>query len=626
RRETRAEDKAHGPRPVGSAGAQDLSSLNADIWERYRADLSDLVRDVKDGRRDAAQGRLAKRVAGALREFAEPDATLYPVEIEIDNDSRPHATVLHIRSEDTTGFLYELCNALSMSGTDISRVIVSSQGHHVFDTLHVTDAAGRKIDDEKRLRELRAAVVLIKHFTHLLPRSPNPEKALFHFREFLQDMFERPDWLHELSEVNRSDVLRRLARLLGVSDFLWEDFLRLQHENLFPVLRDTETLARRKTKAELDAELDTELAAAASSDERRDRLNVFKDREMFRTDLRHIMGIIGEFGRFSAELTDLAEVVVAAAGRLCETELQARYGRPMLEMTESPRAAPRGCCPMSICALGKCGGRELGYASDVELMFLYEGAGRTEGPESIANAEFFPRLVETFRQTIRARQEGIFQIDLRLRPYGRAGSLAVTLDAFRSYFAPDGPAWPYERQSLVKLRPITGAADFGRRIVQLRDELIYTGEPFDAASMRAMREKQINQLVQAGTFNAKLSPGGLVDCEYIVQGLQITHGHRDAALRTTNTLEALHALSDAGVISARDAETLRDAYVFLRRLIDALRMVRGHARDLTAPPAESEEFEFLARRLGHAGNVARFKDRLDRATADVQQLGSLLEN
>ena len=131
----------------------------------------------------------------------------------------------------------------------------------------------------------------------------------------------------------------------------------------------------------------------------------------------------------------------------------------------------------------------------------------------------------------------------------------------------------------------------------IRDQLIYTGEPFDVAAMRGMREKQVLQLVKAETINAKLSPGGLVDCEYLVQGLQITHGHRDPRLRTTNTLKAMSALADLGIISAVDYAELREAYIFLRRLIDGLRMVRGHAKDLTVPAPDSEEFEFLARRL-----------------------------
>jgi glutamate-ammonia-ligase adenylyltransferase len=232
--------------------------------------------------------------------------------------------------------------------------------------------------------------------------------------------------------------------------------------------------------------------------------------------------------------------------------------------------------------------------------------------------------VEGVTHAIKAHREGIFEIDLRLRPYGRAGSLAVSLEAFRGYFGPQGAAWPYERQALVKLRPIAGDEEFGTQLVSLRDELIYTGEAFDVAAMRGMRERQLRQLVDAGTFNAKLSPGGLVDTEYLVQGLQITHGRSFPQLRLTNTLQAIEALSRAGVLTAEDASKLRDAYNSLRQLIGSLRIVRGNARDLALPRLETEEFAFLARRLGYDDQVAQLRSDLDRYVADVLELSQRL--
>jgi [glutamine synthetase] adenylyltransferase / [glutamine synthetase]-adenylyl-L-tyrosine phosphorylase len=588
------------------------------LWKNYAVELADLIREARSGRVGEVHGRLAKRVASAVPATSETLTTLYPVEIDVDNDSSPRSTVLRIRSEDTMGFLYELANALALAGIDIQRMIVDSRGNRAFDTLYVTDGTGEKITDPGRQSELRAAIVLIKHFTHLLPRSPNPEAALLHFRDFLAQLFQQPDWLHELASLERSDVLAALARLLGVSDFLWEDFLRLQHVNLFPVVRDISGLEQRKSRESLAAELEAALSGAAAAEERRERLNAFKDREMFRADMRHILGLVGEFGQFSAELGDVAEVVVEAALDICRQELERRYGTP--RTNDGPRPA-RVCA----CALGKCGGRELGYASDIELMFIYDGTGSTTGPEVIGTSEFHQKIVESFAHAIRSREEGVFQVDLRLRPYGRAGSLAVSLDAFSGYFGPEGPAWPYERQALVKLRPISGDRQFGTEIVALRDRLIYSGEPFDVAAMRAMREKQLRQLVRAGTTNAKLSPGQLVDTEYLVQGLQITYGHLDPSLRAVNTLDALEALKDRGLVSADDAAQLREAYVFQRNLIDALRIVRGHARDLTVPPQKSEEFVFLARRLGYGADANRLRDDIDRYAESVSQLSRLLD-
>jgi glutamate-ammonia-ligase adenylyltransferase len=275
---------------------------------------------------------------------------------------------------------------------------------------------------------------------------------------------------------------------------------------------------------------------------------------------------------------------------------------------------------LSICALGKCGGRELGFASDIELMLIYAGNGKTTGPHVITTSEFYEKVAQTFVAAIRAKQEGIFQVDLQLRPYGKAGSMAVSLDAFRRYFALNGPAWDYERQALVKLRPIAGDVPLGQQVMELRDTFVYNGESFDVTAMRAMRERQIRHLVTGGTINAKYSPGGLVDAEYLVQGLQIVHGHRNPSLRLTNTREAMAALAAAGILSNDDYTCLRKAHTFLRWLIDALRVVRGNAHDLTVPPAESEEFAFLARRLRYGSDVAQLREDLIRHTACVQEL------
>lgn len=592
-------------------------AAGAEEWQRYASELRELLSLNDRNRQREAQGRLAKRVASAIRERRGPARLLLPVEIDVDNASRDDVTVLHIRAEDTTGFLYEFTNALAVSSISIQRVWIESEGTQVVDTLWVVDAQGRKIVEPRRLNELRAAAVLIKHFTHLLPSSSNPESALLHFREFLEALFQRPGWVQDLALLQNSEVLDALARLLGVSDFLWHDFLRLQHSNLFPVVADVQGLQKPKSHAALAEELAAELEAASTPDERRERLNAFKDREMLRVDMRHILGLQDKFGMFSQELTDVAEVVVDAAYRLCRDELAVDHGTPRLE--------DRAPCRLSLCALGKCGGQELGFASDIELMFVYEGDGATSGPDVVSNLEYFQKLVDRFRKAIHARRQGIFEVDLRLRPYGKAGSLAVSLETFEKYFGHDGPAWPFERQALVKLRPIAGDAEFGERVVAVRDRICYSGRPFDVTAMRGMREKQLRQLVQAGTFNAKLSPGGLVDCEYLVQALQITYGHRFPELRSTNTRAVLRGLEAAGILAPDDRIALRDAYRFLRRLIDGLRMVRGDARDLTVPPQESEEFEFLARRLEYGDRAADFADDIERHTRTVRELSRLLD-
>jgi glutamate-ammonia-ligase adenylyltransferase len=588
-------------------------------WDKYAEDLSALTAMMQSGQRREARSELAKRVGGIFREMGSANLRLYPIEIKIDNDVSPQHTVLHIQTADTVGFLYEFTNALAMTHINILRMVAQSSGQHANDLLYVTDENGQKITSPEKQRELRAAAVLIKHFTHLLPGSANPAQALIHFREFLAHLFERPNWPDELASVEHPEVLSNLTQILGISDFLWDDFMRMQYANLFPVVSDANALNSAKSRAQLQAELTKALQTLhPTPDAPRDdapwrkALNEFKDREMFRIDMRHLLGYTQEFWDFSEELSDLAEVVVNTAYHLSAEDLRTVHGTPRLE--------DGSVSQMTVLALGKCGGRELGFASDIELLFIYAGNGQTDGPERIATSVFQEKVVSHFLGAIHARHEGIFQVDLQLRPYGKAGSMAVSLDAFKRYYAPEGPAWAYERQALVKMRPIAGDMTLGAQVCALRDDFVYNGAPFDITAMRAMRERQVRHLVTAGKFSAKYSPGGLVDIEYLVQGLQITHGGKNPALRQTNIRKAMAALREADILSEADYTRLRKAHTFLRWLIDSMRVVRGSAKDITIPPYGSEEFAFLARRLRYGNDQQRLRDDLLRYQTDVQEI------
>jgi glutamate-ammonia-ligase adenylyltransferase len=605
--------------------------LKEDVWARYAEDLADFLRMVRAGARREAQGALAIRVATSLQKAGLLNAslakTLYPIEIQIDNESSDQYTVMRINSLDTFGFLYEFTNALTLNHVYIARVSVDSIGNRAQDTLYVTDENGHKITNPTRQRELRTTTVLIKHFSHLLPLSPNPESALLHFGEFISEFLKRPNWTDELASLERPEVLNALARLLGVSDFLWDDFLRMQHTNLFPVVQDVDALSTSKSRSQLQSELEATLRRVHSgpqvpSDQAPwiETLNAFKDREMFRIDMRHILGHTREFWEFAGELTDLTEVVVNSVFHLCHEDLRLVYGSPCLEGPARKQIVSQ----MSVVGMGKFGGSEMGFASDIELMFIYAGNGQTTGPNVISTTEFYEKLVQNFVSAVRARSEGIFQIDLQLRPYGNAGSLSVSLDAFRRYFSPGGPAWAYERQALVRLRHVAGDKALSQQVTRLRDEYVYTGEGFDVTAMRAMRERQVRHLVKGGTYNPKFSPGGLVDVEYLVQGLQICHGHDLPSLRQTNTRKAMAALAEAGILSQEDYNRLRKAHTFLRWLIDSLRVVRGNAKDVTMPPENSEEMAFLARRLNFAEGPARLHSELMRYTEDVRELNTHL--
>ena len=158
----------------------------------------------------------------------------------------------------------------------------------------------------------------------------------------------------------------------------------------------------------------------------------------------------------------------------------------------------------------------------------------------------------------------------------------------------------------------------------MRDRILYRGQPFDVTAMHAMRERQLRHLVMGGTINPKFSPGGLVDIEYLVQGMQITRGHEYRALRTPNTYAAMAGLFEARILSEEDYARLRKAYTFFRWLIDGLRVVAGNAKDLLVPPFESEGFAFLARRMRYGDNTAQLKSDLEIHSANVLDLNRKL--
>ena len=565
---------------------------DGDVWQRFREDLAGLMVLLVEGHQQRAREQVVERVSDAARTTGESFGPLLPVSIDLSNDASPDFTQLTIGSGDTFGFLFAFTNALAVLNVNIERAEIRTLALEVRDTFWLTDQWGRKILAEERLSELRAATVLIKHFTHLLPRSPNPAQALGQFNALTRQLLSRPDWTEGLQDLESTQVLETIAELMGVSRFLWEDFLRMQHENLFPVLLDTPALEQPKTEELLGESLKRRLADLKDDSDRVQEINGFKDREMFRIDLRHITRRI-DFRAFSRELSELAQTVIAEVANLSYSTLETRSGAPTLDDGRP--------CPWCICALGKFGGRELGFGSDVELIVVYEiegtTQGTTDGAHSVENSYYFGDFVRTCLSTLVARREGIFEVDLRLRPYGESGALASSLEGFNEYYSVGGSARQFERMALVKLRPVAGDPRLGERIVRSRDAFVYSGTPLDVENVLHLRHRQASELVPRGSVNAKYSPGGLVDIEYYVQAWQIAVGHLDPGVRVTNTLDALGRLARGGWLGAERAEELGQAYGFLRRLIDALRVVRGHAKDLTIPAVAEREFEYLARRL-----------------------------
>jgi glutamate-ammonia-ligase adenylyltransferase len=188
---------------------------------------------------------------------------------------------------------------------------------------------------------------------------------------------------------------------------------------------------------------------------------------------------------------------------------------------------------------------------------------------------------------------------LRLRPFGSKGTLASALGALRDYYAPDGKAEQFERMAMIKLRPVAGDERLCAEVLAVRDAFVYSGRPFDYQNLMHLRQRMATELASSGSVNLKYSTGALVDIEFFLQAQQIEHGAADSQLRVTNSMQALKRLQEAGLIATEQADRIRRAYRCFRRTIDALRAVRGNAKDLTLPDPDSADYRYLARRLGY---------------------------
>ena len=573
----------------------DDASFTIEDQTQFARELSSLIGLLDESRFEEARHAVNRHLVEHLgKRRGSFSGLLHPVQITFDSSQSPNDTIMDIRSDDTPAFLYAFANALALRNVYISKASIDLQGGKLHDRFAVRNRYGQKLTDPAEQQQLRLTAVLIKQFTHALTWAPDPTKALEAFDQFLDLTVQetkgkaRKEALAFLSDKKTFPLL---ARLLGASDFLWEDFLRRQHDHLLPLLHDYRNAPLITPRATLLKALDRLVDRSKDDAERKDALNRFKDQELFRIDMKHIVEPDTSLADFSLALTQLAEVIVERSLKDCQAKLQRAYG--------APRLANSKPCPFAIMGAGKFGGRELGYASDIEVLFVYGGAGRTNGRSGIENSEYFERLSQELLQWIEAKQEGIFHLDVRLRPHGGKGFLANPLDEITTYYSQQGLAAPFERQAMIKLRHVAGDAKLGKQVEAHRDRYVYSDAPWDLSAALDLRRQQLKQLVERGTVNAKLSPGGVVDIEYAIQYLQLMHGHRHAVLRTPNAMQALAGLVETGMVSRQDGESLRMAYLFTRMLIDGLRMVRGNAKDLVLPPAESDEFIFLARRVGY---------------------------
>ncbi|MFW5844063.1 MAG: glutamate-ammonia-ligase adenylyltransferase, partial [Spirochaetota bacterium] len=598
RRWYRREAGARRPKPRGGrrfiidrfegVGSGDMGSFAEEAKQNIGYALSLLE---KNEEAEARRYTIEQVVQGLRQGFAGEARETQPAQIRFD-ESEGGMTRLVILAEDTPFFLYTLSTALSFHDVSIEHVEIRTHRNQVEDSFEIVDSRQRKIEDEGVLNQIRLSVLFTKQFTYFLGSAPDPYQALLRFETMIQDFLQISQSGQIAGLLSSPRILQDLAKLLGTSDFLWEDFIRTQYEELLPLLESTANQQPISlAEEELLPALRRSVAAASVWEEKKQALNDFKDHQTFLIDLDHILNRKLDFFFLSSRLTALAEAVVDEACRLAWEKTTGRYG--------VPRTVAGLAASYAVFGLGKFGGIALGYASDIELLFVYDDNGRTDGREQVSNAEFFERTFHEAVGLIETKREGIFQVDLRLRPHGSAGPVAVSLAGFVSYFQSE--AVSLERLALVRLRHVAGNAELGRQVEAARDEIVYRPDSINLAELRKLRVAQLNEKQRPGEINVKFSPGGLADLEYTVQLLQVSLGAGNGALRTPRIHNALDALVEAGGLTKPVATHLGEAYRFFRRLINGLRMLRGNAKDLFLPSEDALEFSHLARRMGYEG-------------------------
>jgi glutamate-ammonia-ligase adenylyltransferase len=304
------------------------------------------------------------------------------------------------------------------------------------------------------------------------------------------------------------------------------------------------------------------------------------------------------------DLSAAADVALRAAHDFAWRALTARHG--------VPRDAQGEQQSLIVVAMGKLGGGELNFSSDIDLIFLYSDGGHTDGARSLDNGEFFARLGQQLIRLLAARTENgfVFRVDMRLRPFGDSGPLVSSGSALEDYLQIHGRDW--ERYAWIKARPVTGIDAYARLWDGVIRPFVYRryldfGVFESLRDMKALIEREVSRRELAD--HIKLGDGGIREIEFIVQSFQLIRGGQDRRLQTTSLLQALPLLAGAKLLPARAVEELTAAYGFLRRLENRLQM-RAELQTHTLP-ADAAERTRIAHGMGFqawdpfAGELAR---------------------
>ncbi len=449
---------------------------------------------------------------------------------------------------------------------------------------------------------------LFRRLPALLAQLPDPDSSLNYLERYLRA--EAPDGtprniepvLRFLSQNPRA--LLHLLTIFSYSRYL-SDMLLHQPELILwldrPASVRAATIDRMKRPEDLHEEY-ARFAATAFDLPPALVLARFKRREYLRITLRDVLGI-ATLADTTLELSQLTDVLLDTALRICEQKLEHDYGTPQSADSSGKLLNSR----LAILSLGKLGGQELNYSSDIDLMFVYGSDGATTGGRlgSTTNSEFFVRLAQSVSKllTEMTTEGALYRVDLRLRPQGREGVLATSVEAALAYYR--GAAREWELQMLVKARCSAGDIAIGNRFVKEVQPLVYRPE-FNLVALGAVvraREEITRELRRnsvsgdhTAVWNVKLTPGGIRDIEFITQCLQRLYGGVEPWIRSGTTLVAMQRLHDKAHLSSSDFNRLSSAYQFFRRVEHRLQLRDGLQRHTL--PRSPDSIERLARRCG----------------------------
>lgn len=447
----------------------------------------------------------------------------------------------------------------------------------------------------------QSLAAILPHLLTALKRAGDPDMALNNLERFLAELDPVAQFIDDVRD--RPALLGALLVLFGASRFLAAWSVATAGET-YRFLRHPDFLAHPSDKEHLADRLAAVLRGVAGEEELFRALRQYRKREMLRIGLRDLMGR-ADLTETVTELSNLAEVCLQAAYVWYDAELRSRFGAPVIANADGT-VRPAG---FAVIGMGKLGGGELNFSSDIDLMYVYTADGETGGAPGadgttgnrISNHQFFIKLAEKLSAAIgQSTDDGfVFRVDLRLRPEGQRGPLAQSLGGYEIYYESWGQTW--ERSALIKARPVAGDEAVGREFLARVTPFIYRKYlDFGAiVEIREMKQKINREVEQKGKTHrdVKLGYGGIREIEFLIQSLQLIYGGRDRGLRERNSLIALHTLAQKGLITYQENADLSKAYAFLRTVEHRIQILDD--RQTQTLPTCDAELRSLARRTGY---------------------------